>query len=224
VNRISVRGIALSTVVLGSATLVTSAAGGTFESTAALGDVAPVGAIASFSAVPAVNLFGPTHQTSDSVAVHRANLSGLAKVRALGLAAQARRNSAAVALRERQALARRAAAAKKLAAAKASYTYQPGSMRALGLQLASARGWGGSQFVCLDKMWTRESNWGVDSDNSGSGAYGIPQATPGSKMARMGADWRTNPVVQIRWGLAYIAETYGTPCSAWDFWQRHDWY
>lgn len=75
---------------------------------------------------------------------------------------------------------------------------------------------GGSeaQWSCLDTLWTRESNWEVSATNAGSGAYGIPQALPSYKMASAGSDWRTNAVTQIRWGLTYIAEKYGSPCVA----------
>lgn len=80
------------------------------------------------------------------------------------------------------------------------------------------------QFACLDKLWTRESNWNHRARNRHSGAYGIPQALPGSKMASAGADWRTNPITQVRWGLRYIDGRYGTACNAWRFWQSHHWY
>jgi len=98
-----------------------------------------------------------------------------------------------------------------------------GSVRTLGEKLAAVRGWSGVQWTCLDSVWTRESGWGVSAQNA-SGAYGIPQASPGSKMASVGADWRTNPATQIAWGLDYIAEAYGNPCGAWSFWQSHFWY
>ncbi|MEO6822039.1 MAG: hypothetical protein ABI468_06165, partial [Candidatus Nanopelagicales bacterium] len=84
--------------------------------------------------------------------------------------------------------------------------------------------WSFPQFACVARMWGKESAWNQYAWNRGSGARGIPQAQPGGKMAKFGKDWRTNPVVQIKWGLAYIRGTYGTPCSAWSFWQRHRWY
>jgi len=80
-----------------------------------------------------------------------------------------------------------------------------------------------TQFGCLDNIWTRESGWRYNAENA-SGAYGIPQALPGSKMASAGADWQTNPATQIRWGLGYIKGTYGSPCNAWAFWQAHGYY
>jgi hypothetical protein len=80
-----------------------------------------------------------------------------------------------------------------------------------------------SEFPCLDNIYTRESGWRWDAQNA-SGAYGIPQALPADKMASAGSDWQTNPATQIRWGLGYIKNTYGSPCSAWSFWQGHGWY
>jgi hypothetical protein len=80
-----------------------------------------------------------------------------------------------------------------------------------------------TQFGCLNNIWTRESGWRYNAANA-SGAYGIPQALPGSKMASAGADWQTNPATQIRWGLGYIKSIYRTPCDAWAFWQAHGYY
>ena len=80
------------------------------------------------------------------------------------------------------------------------------------------------QFGCLDPMWTRESGWRWDAENTGSGAYGIPQSLPGSKMAAAGPDWRTNASTQITWGLDYIRTRYHTPCEAWSIWQTRGWY
>jgi hypothetical protein len=78
--------------------------------------------------------------------------------------------------------------------------------------------------TCLDRLWTKESGWNHKAENKSSGAYGIPQALPGNKMAAHGADWRTNPVPQIAWGLAYIKNRYQTPCGAWAHFQRTNWY
>ncbi|WP_407316504.1 ubiquitin-like domain-containing protein [Isoptericola halotolerans] len=100
----------------------------------------------------------------------------------------------------------------------------PGSAKAVARSLAAERGWGDDQFVCLDKLWTKESNWRWNAENSSSGAYGIPQALPGSKMASAGSDWRTNPATQISWGLGYISGRYGTPCGAWNHSMSVGWY
>ena len=79
----------------------------------------------------------------------------------------------------------------------------------------AARGWGDDQFSCLVSLWQKESGWNHLAANPSSGAYGIPQALPGSKMASAGADWATNPNTQIDWGIGYIADRYGDPCGAW---------
>ncbi len=102
-------------------------------------------------------------------------------------------------------------------------TVAPGSAQDIGRQLAADRGWGDDQFSCLLQLWNRESGWRVDASNP-SGAYGIPQALPGSKMASVGPDWRTDAATQITWGLGYIAGRYGTPCGAWSSFQAKGWY
>ena len=89
-----------------------------------------------------------------------------------------------------------------------------GSPQTVAHALVLRAGWSESQWSCLDSLWMRESGWNTYASNGGSGAYGIPQALPGSKMATYGADWRTNPITQIRWGLWYIGATYGSPCNA----------
>lgn len=85
-------------------------------------------------------------------------------------------------------------------------------------------GFSQDQFGCLDLLWTRESNWNPLAHNPSSGAHGIPQSLPGSKMATVGGDWYSNPVTQITWGLGYIQDRYGSPCSAWGHSQATGWY
>ncbi|XVQ84904.1 lytic transglycosylase domain-containing protein [Microbispora siamensis] len=102
-------------------------------------------------------------------------------------------------------------------------TPDPGSNKALGKQMAEARGWGG-EWGCLEKLWDKESHWNERAMNRYSGAYGIPQSLPGSKMASAGSDWQTNPATQIKWGLGYIAGRYKTPCGAWAHSQSTGWY
>ncbi len=100
----------------------------------------------------------------------------------------------------------------------------PGTAQSIAYNMMSSFGFDPStQFGCLDSIWSRESGWNYQAENA-SGAYGIPQALPGSKMASAGADWQTNPATQIRWGLGYIKSMYGTPCGAWSFWQANGWY
>jgi hypothetical protein len=101
----------------------------------------------------------------------------------------------------------------------------PEANHALGRKIARQDyGWTGGEFLCLDFLWTKESGWDHTADNPTSSAYGIAQALPGSRMASVGADWQTNPETQIRWGLQYIEDAYGTPCGAWQHSLATNWY
>ncbi|HEY7012572.1 MAG TPA: lytic transglycosylase domain-containing protein [Streptosporangiaceae bacterium] len=143
----------------------------------------------------------------------------------------------------RQAAARRAAARKAAAAAAArraaeqqqAQTPAPapsspapvapaGTAQQIAAGMLGSYGWSSSQFSCLVSLWNVESGWNVTASNPSSGAYGIPQALPGSKMASAGADWQTNAATQIRWGLGYIKSVYGSPCGAWSHEQADGWY
>ena len=84
--------------------------------------------------------------------------------------------------------------------------------------------WGEDQFTCLNRLWTRESHWNYRARNKKSGAHGIPQALPASRMDVVSTDWRTNPVTQIRWGLRYIEARYDQPCKAWTKFKRSNYY
>ncbi|WP_107452279.1 transglycosylase SLT domain-containing protein [Streptomyces sp. NRRL F-5650] len=81
-----------------------------------------------------------------------------------------------------------------------------------------------AEFQCFSKIVDHESDWNVNATNASSGAYGLVQALPGSKMASAGADWKTNPATQIKWGLDYMKDRYGSACDAWSFWQTNGWY
>jgi len=80
------------------------------------------------------------------------------------------------------------------------------------------------QFQCFSNIVDHESSWNYQAVNASSGAYGLFQALPGSKMSSVGADWQTNPATQIKWGLNYMDSRYGSPCEAWSFWQANHWY
>ena len=174
-----------------------------------------------------------TRQVADAAAV-RAAAARAAAARATAARAAAARAEAARAAAARAAAARAAAAraaAAKASAARAQRARQTaatasvrsGDPRSIARQLLATRGWSG-QFSCLNALWQRESGWNPRAMNPSSGAYGIPQALPGGKMASAGADWRTDPATQIRWGLSYIASRYGTPCGAWAHSQSNGWY
>jgi hypothetical protein len=100
----------------------------------------------------------------------------------------------------------------------------PGSAQAIARRLLGNYGWSTDQFDCLNQMWSRESGWRVNASNPSTGAYGIPQALPGSKMASAGSDWQTSARTQIEWGLGYIKSRYNSPCDAWATWQSQGWY
>ena len=89
---------------------------------------------------------------------------------------------------------------------------------------AAQRGWTGQNWTDLVKLWNRESGWSWSAENVYSGAYGIPQALPGSKMATFGANWKDDAAVQIDWGLSYIAQRYGSPSAAWQHSEQTGWY
>jgi hypothetical protein len=99
----------------------------------------------------------------------------------------------------------------------------PGSNKATAKALLAGMGWT-DQWGCLESLWHKESGWNERAMNRYSGAYGIPQALPGGKMASAGGDWQTNAATQIKWGLGYIKGRYGTPCGAWGHSQAKGWY
>ena len=99
-----------------------------------------------------------------------------------------------------------------------------GSPQQIAEQMLSQFGWSSSQFSCLQPLWALESGWNIYASNPSSGAYGIPQALPGSKMASAGPDWQGDAATQIRWGLTYIQGTYGSPCAAWSHEEADGWY
>ncbi|MFC9561005.1 hypothetical protein [Agromyces sp. NPDC056965] len=111
------------------------------------------------------------------------------------------------------------------AAAALAQANTPDGARSTARALAASKyGWNESQFQCLNQLWQKESGWSYTAYNASSGATGIPQSLPGSKMASAGSDWETNAATQISWGLDYIARGYGTPCSAWSHSQSMNWY
>ncbi len=122
--------------------------------------------------------------------------------------------------REREAAeaASRAAAAERTDFAVQS-SYTKAEIQAMALEIV-----GQSQFQCFSNIVDHESGWDHTATNPYSGAYGLMQALPGSKMASAGDDWRTNPATQLKWGLNYMNDRYGSPCGAWEFWQANNWY
>lgn len=156
-------------------------------------------------------------RTGNAVAADETATAFAAKVQAQAIADQA----AADAEAQRQADAAKAARDAQRQAALDNARSDP---KAAARAMLANYGWNDSQFSCLDKLFTRESNWNYKARNASSGAYGIPQSLPGSKMASAGSDWQTNPATQIAWGLGYIKNRYGTPCGAWAHSQSTGWY
>jgi len=155
---------------------------------------------------------------ADAVLEHVQHIAAKARIAAEHAAARRAAHERAAAA---NAAAAKAAAAKQAAPA----AVQPsGNPQQIALSMLSSFGWSSSQFSCLVSLWNRESGWNTYASNPSSGAYGIPQALPGSKMASAGADWASNPATQIKWGLGYIQSVYGSPCAAWDHSQAVGWY
>jgi hypothetical protein len=148
------------------------------------------------------------------------------KVRALTTETQTAAQQVQAAAAEADRVAAEAAAQVAAAAAEAQAAANtPDGARATARALAASRyGWGEGEFSCLNQLWNRESGWSVSAFNAGSGATGIPQSLPGSKMASAGSDWATNAATQISWGLDYIKGSYGTPCAAWGHSEAMNWY
>ncbi len=175
-------------------------------------------------------------QHAREIAGRQATLTLLAQQAAAGQAA-ARRAHAVLLAKEaaarqaaQQAAARtaaRQAPVQQAASRQTASTAAPaasGSPQSIATAMLGSFGWSSSQMSCLQPLWAGESGWSVTASNPSTGAYGIPQAMPGSKMASAGPDWQTNAATQIRWGLGYIKSTYGSPCAAWSHEQSAGWY
>ncbi|MFR9727237.1 transglycosylase SLT domain-containing protein [Streptomyces sp. MS19] len=133
--------------------------------------------------------------------------------------AEEERRAAEAAEAEAAAAEAQAASAEAAASAPVQSSYSVADVQALARQMVPA-----DQFQCFSNIVDHESGWNYQATNPSSGAYGLMQALPGSKMSSAGADWQTNPATQIRWGLDYMDSRYGSPCGAWDFWTVNNWY
>ncbi|MCH6159551.1 transglycosylase SLT domain-containing protein [Streptomyces marispadix] len=161
---------------------------------------------------PAEQKVGIDAQTSAADARARAHAKAEARKKAEARA-EARHEAAKKAERDRE---RRLAASRSAERAKASPS---GSPQQIARQIIGDE----SQFQCFSQIVERESGWNVHAQNP-SGAYGLVQALPGSKMSSAGPDWRNNAATQVKWGLNYMKDRYGSPCGAWSFWQSNNWY
>lgn len=238
VSRISVRGFAVAsaTAVTTVGAVVGVASGGTQTSTE------PVEATAADATLLADIPAGNHAQAQTASLTQQADAQSLAaETEAQKSAEEAARKQAAKDAAAKKAEAEKAAAekAEKLAqqreeaenkaarsearadasdfGVKSSYTVA--EVQAMARQMVP-----GDQFQCFSNIVDHESSWNYKATNPSSGAYGLVQALPAGKMASAGADWQTNPATQIKWGLGYMNDRYGSPCGAWEFWQANNWY
>jgi len=225
-------GVGFSAVVV---TVAVAGLGSPSGETSAIAVPAPVSAISAPAPAAGADLLAAERAAAKARAnraVARAQLvaakQATKRAKSLGL------ETKAIAEQQAKIKAELAAAAKKAADEKAALEraiknrgYQPGvtDPKEIARQILKNKyGYGSGQFDCFNNIIMRESKWDINATNPSSGAYGIPQALPGSKMATIASDWRTNPATQIIWGIEYMKDRYGSPCSAWGFKSSHGWY
>jgi hypothetical protein len=192
------------------------------------------GALCIVAAASTTAVTWPSSSAAPSSAAAQQAAAGLAAAtghgaRTAGAADDSQAATMAAVQRARFGLGARVAAIKPAQARAAQpQTQQPasaasGSPQQIAEGMLGQFGWS-DQFSCLDALWNVESGWNPTAENPNSGAYGIPQALPGSKMASAGPDWQTGAATQILWGLRYIQSTYGSPCAAWSHEEATGWY
>ncbi|MFG2114200.1 lytic transglycosylase domain-containing protein [Streptomyces sp. NPDC048718] len=242
-SRISVRGFAVAsaTAVTTVGAVVGVASGNAaqpvddnFEATAAdttlLADIpageqaqVQVSTLAEQADVQAATADSVARKSAEEAARIQAAKSAEAKKVAADKAEEAKKKAekAEKAEKERKEAAERASrsALRDATSFAAQGSYSVSDVQAMARQMIP-----GDQFQCFSNIVNHESTWNYRATNASSGAYGLVQALPGSKMASAGADWQTNPATQIKWGLSYMNGRYGSPCGAWSFWQANHWY
>ncbi|MFJ4869209.1 transglycosylase SLT domain-containing protein [Streptomyces sp. NPDC088757] len=244
VSRISVRGFAVAsaTAVTTVGAVVGVASGNAaqpaddnFEATAAdttlLADIpageqaqVQVSSLAEQASVQAAAADSAAKKSAEEAARVRAAKDAEAKKEA-AVKAEAEAEAKAKAEKERKEREKEEAerasrsATRDVSSFTAQGSYTVAEVKAIARQIVPA-----SQFQCFSNIVDHESSWNYRATNASSGAYGLVQALPGTKMASAGADWQTNPATQIKWGLNYMDDRYGSPCGAWSFWQANRWY
>ncbi|MFG3495130.1 transglycosylase SLT domain-containing protein [Streptomyces sp. NPDC047928] len=230
-SRISVRGFAVAsaTAVTTVGAVVGVASGNTqsqdaFETTAAdatlLADI-PMGQQAQVQ-VASLTQQAETQAAAADAAAQKsaeeaARLQAAKDAQAKKEAAEEKAEQERKEREERERASRNAVRDASSFAAQSSYTVA--EVQAMARQMVP-----GDQFQCFSNIVDHESSWNYRATNPSSGAYGLMQALPGYKMQSAGADWQTNPATQIKWGLNYMNDRYGSPCGAWSFWQANNWY
>jgi hypothetical protein len=171
----------------------------------------------------AIATFKSQHSQAVAAAAQAAQAAARARTARLAAQRQAARAAQAALAAQQAAASSSPPAAAATAPAAPPVAVTPGSAQQIAMSMLGSYGWASSQFSCLNDLWSRESGWRTTAENP-SGAYGIPQALPGSKMASAGPDWQTSASTQIRWGLGYIKGQYGSPCGAWSHEEATGWY
>jgi flagellar biosynthesis GTPase FlhF len=230
VSRISVRGFAVaSATAVTTVGAVVGVASGSPQAQAADGLEATAADSTLLADIPA----------GGNTQVQTASLSQQADAQSIAADAAARRSAQENARQQaaEQASAKKAAAEKKAKEAREKEEAASRSAERTNLSFAQQSSYsisevqamarqivGAGQYQCFSNIVSRESGWNYQATNASSGAYGLVQALPGSKMSSAGADWRTNPATQIKWGLNYMNSKYHSPCGAWSFWQANHYY
>ncbi|TXS20835.1 lytic transglycosylase domain-containing protein [Streptomyces sp. ms191] len=228
-SRISVRGFAVASAtavttvgaVVGVASGNTQPADDNFEATAAdttlLADI-PAGQQAQVQVSSLAEQADVQAAAADTAAKKSAEEA--ARLQA-AKDAESKKKAADKAEQERKDAAERAdrSSLRDASSFSAQGSYSIAEVKAIARQMIPA-----SQFQCFSNIVDHESGWNYRATNPSSGAYGLVQALPGSKMSSAGADWQTNPATQIKWGLNYMNSRYDSPCGAWSFWQANRWY
>ncbi|MEV7883021.1 aggregation-promoting factor C-terminal-like domain-containing protein [Streptomyces sp. NPDC002817] len=227
VSPISVRGFAVAsaTAVTAVGSVVGVASGSTAQTNDAEAAVADSTLLAD---IPA----GQQAQVQTASLTQQANVQAIAADASAKKDAEesARKAAAKSAVEKKEAAEKAAQDAKERAEAKAAASrdassfpvqssYTIAQIQAMARQMVPS-----GQWTCFSNIVDHESSWKYTAVNASSGAYGLFQALPGSKMSSVGSDWQTNPATQIKWGLNYMDSRYGSPCEAWSFWQANHWY
>ncbi|MFF3461405.1 transglycosylase SLT domain-containing protein [Streptomyces sp. NPDC002619] len=232
VSRISVRGFAVAsaTAVTAVGSVVGVASGSTAQNndaqataadaTTLLADI-PAGQQAQVQTASLTQQADAQAIQADASAKKDAEEAARKAAAETAVAKKVAAEKAAQAAKERAAAEEAASRSKSVSASSfpVQSSYSVGQIQAMARQMVAS-----GQFQCFSNIVDHESSWNYRAVNASSGAYGLFQALPGSKMSSVGADWQTNPATQIKWGLNYMNSRYGSPCEAWSFWQANHWY
>lgn len=227
VSPISVRGFAVA-----SATVVTAVGSVTGVASGSAAQPNDAEATAADSTLLADIPAGQQAQVQTASLTQQADVQAIAADASAKRTAEesARKEAAKTALEKKEAAEKAEKLAKEKAEAEAKAAKAPSSFPVQGsysiseIQSMARSMVPSGQFQCFSNIVDHESSWNYRAVNASSGAYGLFQALPGSKMSSVGSDWQTNPATQIKWGLNYMDSRYGSPCEAWSFWQANHWY